>query len=124
VHAFAAFIFIFFSFFFHFFIFLIIHLLIYFLGLFAERNNWRCPVCSKVLRKTQSATHVHCPKCPAVLSGSAELTKHLALTHAAVSCEMCGVRLEPEAMEQHKKESCPKRLVQYVMGRCVLFVVL
>ena len=62
-----------------------------------------------MLRRAQKDTHIHCPKCHIALNKD-ELDKHLALAHAAVACDACGAKMEPDLMEVHKKEACPNRL--------------
>ena len=47
------------------------------------RNNWRCPTCGQVMRKSEQSNHVHCPTCHIPLLKD-ELEKHMDLTHANV----------------------------------------
>ncbi|KAK8923971.1 hypothetical protein KSP39_PZI019062 [Platanthera zijinensis] len=65
--------------------------------------------CGVVLRKEESADHVHCMKCGKVFRAG-EMEKHMKVFHAPTNCA-CGVILEKEDMVQHQSTSCPLRLV-------------
>ncbi|KAL6057190.1 putative retrotransposon hot spot (RHS) protein [Balamuthia mandrillaris] len=57
-----------------------------------SRENWRCPTCGEVV-------------------ATKEKEKHVAIAHAKVRCDRCGIELESNKLMQHKEEECQLRLV-------------
>eukprot|EP00013_Stygamoeba_regulata_P020225 CAMPEP_0177651180 /NCGR_PEP_ID=MMETSP0447-20121125/12388_1 /TAXON_ID=0 /ORGANISM="Stygamoeba regulata, Strain BSH-02190019" /LENGTH=719 /DNA_ID=CAMNT_0019154199 /DNA_START=226 /DNA_END=2385 /DNA_ORIENTATION=- len=92
---------------------------------FCRRNNYRCTLCSKVMRTQdqdkhwhcpacqmpgQPDDHVHCEKCSRGMN-RIELEKHLAVSHTKLECE-CHARFELAELLLHKEFECPKRAEQ------------
>lgn len=71
-----------------------------------QRQNWRCPTCNELLRRSDSQRHVHCAECNAPLDKN-ELAKHADLRHSPVPCQ-CGQSFPPDQIVQHQLIDCPK----------------
>lgn len=74
----------------------------------ARINVW-CPQCSATVKRSEAATHAHCPQCNVAMHRD-ELSKHVDLLHSSAKC-VCGALVPGEAMDAHKANDCPLRLL-------------
>ena len=76
------------------------------------RNNVFCEQCDHTIRRSEAATHSHCPTCNVVVHPD-ELAKHVDLLHSSsLQCPQCGeAGIAAEAMATHLAELCLMRLL-------------
>jgi len=74
------------------------------------RNNWRCSVCKKVIRKHLQKTHLHCEICSEVFNSNTSLQKHKDLTHIQIECSKCHIKLDRDQYQLHSEIECIHRL--------------
>ena len=72
-------------------------------------NVW-CDGCGRVIRRSEAASHSHCPTCNAVVHPD-ELSKHIDLLHSSLRCAQCEAHVAAEDMAAHLAERCPMRLL-------------
>jgi hypothetical protein len=79
---------------------------------YCSRNNSKCLVCERTLRKADQATHWHCGECtdPLFLADThAGRVKHLALFHSDIECGCGAVTLPLLPLQAHYRDDCPAR---------------
>ncbi|KAJ3013296.1 hypothetical protein HKX48_005842 [Thoreauomyces humboldtii] len=85
---------------------------------YCERNNVRCPHCSKILSRSDMQDHWHCSFCDAV-GVTSDRDKHVRMLHTPLDCE-CGKQVLLGDMAEHRGRVCPARL--HVCRFCHLLV--
>lgn len=80
---------------------------------YCARNNFKCPVCKKVMQKAVKDEHNHCPfypSCTFEASNQAGVQKHRKLAHDPFLCELgCGEEILLENYHDHRKTFCVNR---------------
>lgn len=81
---------------------------------YCARNNTKCLICDRTLRKADRDTHWHCGECadPSFLATTvAGRDKHLKLFHVDIACP-CGQFAAPLlALQRHFRDECPARRI-------------
>merc|ERR1719273_2445591 len=85
-----------------------------------KRNNWRCPVCQKILRNNLKNSHFHCEKCPKVFDTEAAAQKHKNLIHSQFECPKCHIKMDRDRYQMHSEAECTYRLE--ACGFCEMMV--
>eukprot|EP00038_Savillea_parva_P014851 m.12259 g.12259 ORF g.12259 m.12259 type:complete len:759 (-) comp2925_c0_seq1:98-2374(-) len=81
---------------------------------YCSRNNVKCNVCNRTLRKMDQATHWHCDTCtdpPFLANTEAGRAKHMALFHTDIPCGCGAVSLPLLQLQAHAREECPARRI-------------
>jgi len=77
--------------------------------LHCQRHCQVCPICQAVLKRSEFASHWHCPKCSQAMHVD-QAAKHMEVWHTLIKCE-CGQEMERSQLTAHKRTECPRRLV-------------
>ncbi|CAB4398482.1 unnamed protein product [Rhizophagus irregularis] len=77
---------------------------------FCERNNIKCNLCGKIMKKGEDKSHWHCSKCDKI-GDISEQAKHEVIFHTERKCS-CGFVTEslPD-LALHRRTTCPDKLV-------------
>lgn len=85
-----------------------------------KRNNWRCPVCQKILRNSLKNSHFHCEICPKVFDTKTAAQKHKNLIHSLFECPKCHIKMDRDRYQMHSEAECAYRLE--ACGFCEMMV--
>ncbi|GBC00840.1 hypothetical protein RclHR1_03990017 [Rhizophagus clarus] len=77
---------------------------------FCERNNIKCNLCGKIMKKGEEIKHWHCSKCDEI-GDMSEQAKHEVIFHTERKCS-CGFITESlPNLALHRRTTCPDKLV-------------